>query len=219
MQINGNLTVTYAQPDAGFCVSTNGNIVTATGNTTNGDHLWEVSGSMTGEYGSFVPLGTYNTPSVTLDMGDYNCILFTHKIEKECGVPPILVTGCHMQSFCRHDCTDDNPPCDLSAATNLNYTGGVFSWDPVPGASSYEIEITRNDPSCCLLGNDPQGGSRDKIIIPNAQNPQPWNPQTEYICFSWRVKAFCSNGGWTISEKKVWLLQYIPSTISGWRNQ
>lgn len=190
LQIKGQIKFYGTVPDASFCISNTGNIFTATSSQT-GYHTWEVEGSATGQYGTFVPIITLFQQSVSVPTYGYNCIRFKHKVVNECGF-----SACQSQSMCRYSCTTGGPPasCELSSAQNLSYTNSTFSWDPVPGASAYIIEILPNSGPCCLIGMV----NPTPIIIPTttASHYQPMNLN----CMQWRIKALCENGSSVYSD-------------------
>lgn len=86
-----------------------------------------------------------------------------------------------------------------TAPTNLDCceatTGNVVSWGSVAGAIGYEVEVTYNDPDCCLEGNFPTSNlfttTSTALVIP-----------TTTTCYSWRVRSvFPNNCKSAFSEK------------------
>lgn len=88
-----------------------------------------------------------------------------------------------------------------SAPTNVRasqtFNGIRISWDPVPGATGYEVRIIRNDPDCC-----------DNGMLPSVIGWSTYSTQFNlnygngaYDCFSYQIAAICPRGSaW--SEKQ-----------------
>ena len=86
--------------------------------------------------------------------------------------------------------------CDATTPTNLGCYGfgsqTFLTWDPVPGASSYEVIITPYlslpDRCCRTIPPNPQSYvftvSTNEFDLANSP----------YSCFSWSVRAICKNG-------------------------
>jgi hypothetical protein len=72
----------------------------------------------------------------------------------------------------------------------------VFSWNPVPGAASYTVEVTLNDPACCP-GN-PYDSRPKKLLLPTNSYQvsflQDFDLDYMPSCFSWKVIAYCPDG-------------------------
>ncbi|MEL6696255.1 MAG: hypothetical protein AAFP89_08435 [Bacteroidota bacterium] len=65
----------------------------------------------------------------------------------------------------------------------------VLSWNPVPGATGYQVQITVNDPNCC----------RKTTSLPYSLplidvSSTSYTPQLSYFCASWSVRAICGDG-------------------------
>lgn len=84
------------------------------------------------------------------------------------------------------DCCPNLPP----APSNLKCVPGPdvshLSWDPVPGALSYKVSITTNDPACCDMSNF----GLAKVLMTNTPNVSV--PRSFAPCFSWKVQAVMS---------------------------
>lgn len=205
IELEGNLTISgFTYLDPSFCVSVNGSTVTASPNSP-GNHTWEVYSSPTGNPGTYTYLNTYYTESLNFNIpGSGPCYYIKHKYEGECG------SACSAQTVCSVSC--EMPPhgqCDLTPPTNLQFdaSSNKFSWDPVPGAVSYIIELFPWDPACCrtTIGDIMQ--YYPPLTIPVGGTSYILNPHdfgTRFLpwCFSWRVKAVCENGATTVSETK-----------------
>lgn len=61
-----------------------------------------------------------------------------------------------------------------------------LSWSAVPGAVGYEVEITYDEPGCCLVSSMITGTMA--TVSTTTYNT------SAFGCFSWRVRAICSNG-------------------------
>lgn len=86
--------------------------------------------------------------------------------------------------------------CEATTPTNLGcFTFGTqtfLTWDPVPGAASYDLIIT------------PYTGPNDRCCRTIPPNPQSWIfsvtdnnfnvALSPYQCFSWRVRSVCPDG-------------------------
>lgn len=157
--------------------------------TQAGTHNWEVHGSPNGNPGSYVYIGAYSTSSISVS--GYPCYKVKHEVETDCG------TYCSIQNLCESKCDECGA---LTEAQNLAYQNNTFSWTPVPGAVSYEIELISNDPDCCSSG--PTG---DPVIVKHVFTTTTASYQLSTdvgSCFSWRVKALCANGDFSLSSKK-----------------
>lgn len=70
--------------------------------------------------------------------------------------------------------------------------GGVqVSWAIPSGAGGYDLEITYNDPSCCI------GASLPTTVVINLSANSYFVAPGTWSCFSWRVRAKCSTGGYS----------------------
>ena len=97
-------------------------------------------------------------------------------------------TGCvYADSF-------DISCCSVIPPENLGCHGhNIFTWDGVPGAIAYEIEITFNDPFCCLTHDLP---SSIRYTTTDTLYDLSWING----CFSVMVRAICEDNvysGWT----------------------
>lgn len=202
MEIAGNITVqTVGAPDPSFGSSYIGNQLNL-GSAVPGTHTWEIYGSATGNVGTYSYIGTFTSPSLAISSG-YSCLFVKHTVSNGCG------TACKAISICNLNCSWQ--PCGISEPANLNYDPSInkLTWDAVPGADHYVIEIVLNDPACCGDGT----ATPDGPIL--ASNYRTINVYTNsYIlslsdlgdfffhCFSWRVLAVCANGYSTASAFK-----------------
>ncbi len=164
--------------------------------TYNGPQQWQIYG-LSQYDGSILTqevIGSSTDPVLSSDLSG-PCYYVKHSITNACG------TGCASQRFCKFNCNDKN--CNVSKPTGLNYNQVTnnLSWSPVPGASSYIVEINVNDRGCCgpdapyfpstIVSNIPVTGGTSHIL--NFVADLGWNLQ-EAPCFSWRVFAVCSDG-------------------------
>ncbi len=100
--------------------------------------------------------------------------------------------------------------CTISVPTNLNFDAstGMFTWDPVAGASHYFIEVTLNDIRCCPpISPEGSASANASKIIYSGTNSHKLNFLVDlggqvFRCFSWRVIAVCPNGTRSSSELK-----------------
>lgn len=193
MDIDGELII-QSQPgplaNATFSSTLNNGSLQASATQT-GTHSWEVFGSPNGNAGTYVYIGSYNTSSISAS--GYPCYKVKHEVETDCG------TYCSIQNLCESNCNECGT---LTEAQNLTYDNGTFTWTPVPGAVSYEIELITNDPDCC-----PADPTEDPVIV-NHVFPTTTASYQLLVdvgsCFSWRVKAICPNGDFSLSVKKCW---------------
>ncbi|MEZ4687883.1 MAG: T9SS type A sorting domain-containing protein [Bacteroidia bacterium] len=95
--------------------------------------------------------------------------------------------GCvHRDTFEINCCeAPANPDCRLD---RQGYS--VLSWDPVAGATGYQLQITINDPNCCERPSSPPY-SLALINLPAGTTT--YTPQVSYICASWSVRAICDS--------------------------
>lgn len=92
-------------------------------------------------------------------------------------------------AFSKKHCCGNSSSCVITAPVNLNcrISGNmkVLSWDLVPLAVNYEIELTYNDPTCCTGGIP----SSMRYTVATTSYSIPNNP-----CTSWKVRAICADG-------------------------
>jgi len=96
------------------------------------------------------------------------------------------------------NCCDYSPPTGLDCEILGNEL--ILTWDPVSGATNYQVLITQNDPACC--GDE---GRRQESVSSDIRNSSNRNqfvlswPQKGYDCFSWQVRALCDEqwGDWS----------------------
>lgn len=102
----------------------------------------------------------------------------------------IIITGGQVCAPFGPDCALIAPPANASCALIQGKFSDYqsFSWDPIPNAVSYEIEIGMNDPDCCagVLGM----WRRIEISTTATSINRP----ADGTCFSFRVRAVCPNG-------------------------
>ena len=172
-----------------------------------GTHEWKVYSIANGVTGQYTLLKTYTTPNFLFDLtGTSTCYYVTHSITTPCG------DACAAQIICKAECGDKE--CNLTVPTGLsvnhaNGTTDILTWNSVPGAVSYTIEVTPNDPRCC--GGD--GPLSAPYVFSNVSSPYtlsvgaaeegPIGPgETVLRCYSWRVVAKCPDGGIVYSASK-----------------
>ncbi|GAB5400798.1 MAG: hypothetical protein Aureis2KO_23830 [Aureisphaera sp.] len=89
------------------------------------------------------------------------------------------------------DCSfidDPNPDCEVQQPINVQYTEGVLSWDPVPGAQGYVVENAMVWPSDCRC-------DAPSSIVPfqTTETSAPI-PLGEGRCYVLQVRAICADG-------------------------
>ena len=106
-------------------------------------------------------------------------------------------------------------PCSVEAPTNLDcevyLNNRLLSWDPVPGAVSYEVEVIYNDPTCCASGFP-------SMFIFTPTSPSLLVSMNNPNCYSWRVRAICSDGSispWSDKICNCFPFSPKPNTSSG----
>jgi len=77
-----------------------------------------------------------------------------------------------------------DPPSNLKCVPDNN--SSILSWNPVPGALSYAVSLTTNDPACCRESNF----GLAKLLTTTGTSVTV--PNTFASCFSWRVRAIMS---------------------------
>lgn len=96
--------------------------------------------------------------------------------ELSCSCSPIITNLC-----------DDPYKLKCSAVQN----GAQLSWAIPAGAGGYELELTYNDPNCCITTTPPTmaliGLGTNSYFVPGGF----WK------CFSWRVRSKCNAGGYS----------------------
>jgi len=203
IEINGFLSIVSAGPVTGFCASapTASSLQVSANNPMGGNHTWEIYSSPTGNQGTYSFMGNTDMPSFFLSGGG-PCYLIKHKVDGECG------SFCEAQSVCYKTCDDsENGECTaLTPPTNLTYNSatGLLSWTPVSGAVSYVVEMTINDPKCCLVPAGTEGTFTSFVAPGNIHvvNFADLGVTGTPSCFSWRVIARCADGITAESELK-----------------
>ena len=171
--------------------------------TQSSSHVWKVYSITNGTAGQYTHLGTFTDPSFSLDLVNPKlCYYVTHSIDHTpCGY------ACAAQIICGAEC--DEKECNLTPPTGLTVSrvGGqdFLSWNPVPGAISYTVEITPNDPRCC--GQIDPGGDgwiSAPLVFSNIFGTSHTVDNHTFeagpgdvilTCYSWRVIAKCPDGG------------------------
>ncbi len=145
----------------------------------------------------------------TAQEGIYYFLL--HKVKSDCG------EVCYMRAIYKSrspegpsreeceicgpiDCSfidDPNPDCEVSQPINLQLTGNVLSWDPVPGAVEYVVENSPIWPIDCRCDNPmslvPIETTATSVTLPLGENN----------CFVLQVRARCADG--TTSQPSDWI--------------
>lgn len=121
------------------------------------------------------------------------CYMVKLEVTNQCA------TFCSTQKLCNFNCSDKE--CNLSKPSNVDYSNGIFSWDPVPGAVGYLLEYVICDPECC--GSSSNGiSSANDIIYVNVNSTSHTLGSTDFVglnyegippCFSWKVSAVCAD--------------------------
>ncbi|MFK7922604.1 MAG: hypothetical protein AB8H47_11645 [Bacteroidia bacterium] len=104
--------------------------------------------------------------------------------------------GCIWEeSFSYSCCTVPTKPVCKLAPNGYS----VLSWNPVAGATGYQVQITINDPNCCEKTST-LPYSLPLINIPAGTTS--FIPQVSYLCASWSVRAVCKGGysDWTTPQ-------------------
>ncbi len=142
------------------------------------------------------------THSISTPCGD---VCYARTVNRDSG--PNLQSGQILmeEADCDEPCPYNicEPPTILPFASNPFFT--VLYWDDAGGATSFELEITYGDPDC---------GSSNSItsstVNTSDENYAVWGTE----CFSWRVRALCSNGqtsDW--SEKNCIEGECLPAEV------
>jgi hypothetical protein len=97
----------------------------------------------------------------------------------------------------------------LDIPQNLNCCSAqkknLLSWNPVAGATSYQVEITYNDPACCRTSQLPTG-----MMYTVTDNVLLFTPGN---CYSWRIRAVNGPCLSKWSEKKCGCYGALPTSI------
>lgn len=160
-------------------------------NTTPGTHLWQVYNisQYTGDITSSEVVGTSSQAEISLNTGG-PCYYVKHTVTNVCG------SSCASKRFCQSECDD----CDLPAPSGLSVdSDNKLSWNLVPGATSYSIDIYVCDPACC--GGTPDVASTQVVSVLAPGTAYTLTPADfasigiAYVpCYAWRVFAKCPNG-------------------------
>lgn len=81
-----------------------------------------------------------------------------------------------------------NPPSTFGCFTDFLGRRGLL-WNPVPGATEYQLQIIINDPACC-----PGAAPINFPVITTTNTSIILDPDIAIGCFSWRVTTICANG-------------------------
>lgn len=171
----------------------------------NGSHTWTVYTSPNGSGGPYTYIGTYNTPTLELDVNG-PCYYVEHEMTNACG------TTCSALSVCESAC--DDAECKVSAPTGLyrihyDATHDQFYWNSVSNAASYVLVLTLGDALCC--GDQGGGGQQAPPVITFPVNypfetvdlsvlPWPLIVDGEPYCYSWYVYAICRDGSTSMAS-------------------
>jgi len=79
-----------------------------------------------------------------------------------------------------------------------------MTWDPVPGATSYVIQVQLNDPACCGGGGLNLLAPTRIPVVTNSHILVPsdlgFSESSQIKCFSWRVFAVCPDGSLSVGS-------------------
>ena len=104
------------------------------------------------------------------------------------------LTGCDYYDTLSINCCSLDTPINLTC--QLTTVGTTLSWDPVPGAVSYVLYRTINDPFCCRNATSPPSS-----MLPVNLTGTSYTVFGSSSCFSWRIVAICANGDSSVSSK------------------
>lgn len=193
IEIKGNLTMqsSTALPNALFSVTSTQNAngsLTIQGNSalTEGDHTWNVYATETGSTGPYTLLNTFNTQNFSATVTG-KCFYITHKVKTACG------EACAAQSVCNLPCVETS--CHVTTPVGLAYDKNIkkLTWNVVPNATSYKVEIVINDSSCCGPERNALPVVKQFTVTNNFCTVNPTEGvSTKVACYSFKVKAICS---------------------------
>ena len=211
IQIKGKIIVQSSGSNSGstnasFFSSINNGQLSVNSQVFNGSHIWKVYSISSGITGQYTFLGAFTGPAFSVGLlNPHLCYYITHSVDSDCGY------ACAAQIICGAEC--DEKECNLTPPTGLTVSrvGGqdFLSWNPVPGAISYTVEITPNDPRCC--GQIDPGGDgwiSAPLVFSNIFGTSHTVDNHTFeagpgdvilTCYSWRVIAKCPDGG-TVSS-------------------
>lgn len=162
---------------------------------------WFVLSSTSPSDGPYVQIAYSDEYDFSYSPADYGLYYFViHKVKSPCG------DVCYGQSVCYNCSTKKSdmygvidcglldeiwPACHAPAHLVNDCERGRLSWDAVPGAAQYEIELNYNDPNCCRSRYEPTS-----IRIPSDINRLDLNSVRlpDFDCIRWRVRAKCEGG-------------------------
>jgi hypothetical protein len=176
-------------PTFGIMLGSNG-LITGIPVST-GQHAWTIYSTPTVHTPNFTQVGTGEGNVLNYQGDGKKCYHIKHQLTNACG------QTCDAQSVCFTPCAETT--CILTAPV-VTYNGGsnTITWPPVPGATSYVVVITGNDPACCNNG-DP-GPMMAPYAIQVTVNGLSYNlsgsldnmPMSN--CYSYKVYALCPDG-------------------------
>jgi hypothetical protein len=181
-------------------------------NNPNVTHEWYVLSSPNpsgGPYTAVAQSSVYNYSFSPADDGLYYFVI--HKVKSPCG------DVCYGQSICRNcraqecelcgpiDCKlldEVWPKCYPPFNLKNDCRRELLTWDIVPAAGGYQVELDFNDPACCRSEYLPTAFqynvSTNLMDLNSVRLPK-------YDCIRWKVRAKCENG---YSEWSQWLCYY-----------
>lgn len=115
----------------------------------------------------------------------------------------------YVDDICADVCIPKAIPINLNCVPGFNGTnyGSNLSWDPVPGAVSYLVEIHRDHSLCC--GTDPSA--------PVAMTTLSVTGTSVFVvenCFLWTVTAVMADGSLSIKSEPQCSCKSIPAPIN-----
>ncbi|MBL7727849.1 MAG: T9SS type A sorting domain-containing protein [Dinghuibacter sp.] len=193
--------------------STNGNLFTIQGtplynygNNSSITHQWYLFSSPNPDGGPYTLVhqstnSTYTSPS--LPDGLYYFLI--HRVKSPCGEDCFGRRVNHLVARTTDgaDCTLCGDidcaivdslitPCKTPANLISDCRTGVLSWDAVPGATGYTVEITYNDPNCC---RSPYQPFSNRFEVTGNSYTIRSIPINSIYCISWKVMAHCGKEG------------------------
>ena len=190
-------------------------------------HEWCVFTSPNRESGPYTPVTIITGPDFSYEPAAYGIYYYvTHKIITDCGVycftsyndnGGLRTREKQTEEWDPYDCEILGdvpfPSCELGGAPiNLNSIGGVLTWAPVQGATSYIVVIQIGGLTSCHCGGvfptiTQLNTTTNSVIIPDGLADQ---------CFQWTVIANCERGASTVSDPACY---YPPRSRSGIENE
>jgi hypothetical protein len=166
-----------------------------------GVHQWNVYATPTINSGPYSSIATGLTRHQISVSDPSSCFYVTHKITTACG------TACTGRRLCVTDCNKRS--CNLDQKpenVRISQADNTISWDPVPGAVDYIVEIVMNSQACCPVSD--LGPTTNTYQVTGTSYLPAFPPQFPGYpmpppCYAVRVWAKCPDGSLSMASDVI----------------